>query len=685
MEARTKEFFNRFDPADADNIPEQLRRQNQWVVWREAPALSAKAKPRKVPVNAATLANADHTDPANWCSFRKAVEVFRKHPKLAGIGFSFSPDDPYCGIDLDNCRDKQTGGLEPYAEELVRLAGSYAEISPSETGVKIYLIAKLGDRKNHFEFSGHEIEAYDQGRFFVITGKRLPEAPAALREAQSTLDELHPPGAPRAQQPPEWDVSKRPKDAATATVDALTDEELIRRISASNQGAKFKALMADDKTGYPGYFAASGALCTILAAWTRLNPARIDRIYRTSAMYEQSWWEERCYRGRRSRAEVTVSESCALAAAGKWLYDAETLETTLVTERFSDIVAKPIVWLWPERVPAKKLTIFSGNPDEGKTTALCDTVSRYTTGRDWPDGAKNDLPPGDVLILNAEDDPADTLKPRLMAAGADLSRVHYLRCVRVSKGAKKEERMLALDTDLTHLEQMLKANPSIKLVGIDPITGYLGRADMNKEQELRRVLMPITELAERSGITFVALGHFNKRSDVRAIHRIGGAVAMSGVARSVLLFMRDPKAVEPNKYLMLLGKGNLTRKRTGLKYGFAEKTVALPNGSTTTAPVIEWCGDATDDAETVLEVAANSKGKAAARAGEFLHQHLAGKGEITADWIEAEAAKHHVSRNALFDAKKEHGIRALRKNGKWWWVWDGSQKPDSGSSTGLLE
>ena len=91
-------------------------------------------------------------------------------------------------------------------------------------------------------------------------------------------------------------------------------------------------------------------------------------------------------------------------------------------------------------------------------------------------------------MIIAEDDPEDTTKPRLMAAGADLTRVHLLRCVRITQGANKAERMLALDTDLKLLEAELVANPAIKLVVIDPITTYFGKANVNRDQELRTVL-----------------------------------------------------------------------------------------------------------------------------------------------------------------------------------------------------
>ena len=150
------------------------------------------------------------------------------------------------------------------------------------------------------------------------------------------IDSLLPPSvrssAPAATPKP------RTEDPIAALVDAIPDDELIARIENSRQGEKFKALMAGSKVGYAGYFAASGALCTILASWTRLNPECIDRIYRASEMCapREWWWDDRAYRGGRTRAEVSLEKAISLASGG-WLYDpSEQPELAALVEEFND-------------------------------------------------------------------------------------------------------------------------------------------------------------------------------------------------------------------------------------------------------------------------------------------------------------------------------------------------------------
>jgi len=234
------------------------------------------------------------------------------------------------------------------------------------------------------------------------------------------------------------------------------------------------------------------------------------------------------------------------------------VDRSLETTCLADVVPKVLEWFWKDRIPKNKQTIFSGNPDVGKTLVLLHIIACYTAGREWPDGTKNDNEPGDVLLLAAEDNLEDTLTPRLIAAEADLSRIHFVKLISLSTD-RKQKRLFALDSDIERIENKLKENPQIGLIVIDPVSSYLGKADMNKEQSLRAVLTPVGELAEEKSVTIIGNSHFNKRVDVSALHKVSGAVAMTGVARAVWLFARDDK--DKGLFHMLLGKGNLNDSR----------------------------------------------------------------------------------------------------------------------------
>jgi len=324
---------------------------------------------------------------------------------------------------------------------------------------------------------------------------------------------------------------------------------------------------------------------------------------------------------------------------------------------------KDMSWLWPNRIPAGYLSVFSGNPDTGKTTIALDLVARYTTGRVWPDGQPNTIPPGYALLMIAEDGAEDVIKPRLVAAGADCSRIGIM-AAKIPTGDKKE-RYFTLEQDLERLEVRLRQPPFFGLVVSDPLSSYLGKADMNKEQDVRRVLGPIKEMCERTGVTFFGLGHFNKRSDVSALGAVSGAVANTGLPRAVFLCMKDPRG-ETGDMLMLLGKGNLTRRRTGLRYRFREEKVICDNGKPNFVPTIEWRGEETEDADTVNENARNPEAKASLRAERFLREYLK-EDEQPSTEIFAAAEKKNIKRGTLFTVKKALGIRAIKRTGIWWW------------------
>lgn len=340
----------------------------------------------------------------------------------------------------------------------------------------------------------------------------------------------------------------------------------------------------------------------------------------------------------------------------------ESLETVCAAE----ITPRPLDWFWKDRIPKNKHTVFSGNPDVGKTLVLCDIIAHYTTGREWPDGAVNDLEPGEVLFLSAEDNLEDTLTPRLQAAQTNLSRVHFVKLISLSTD-RKQKRLLALDADIERIENKLAENPKIGLIVIDPITSYLGNADMNKEQSLRSVLTPVSDLAEEKRVTIIGNSHFNKRLDVSALHKVSGAVAMTGVARAVWLFARDE--TDKNLFHMLLGKGNLTRKRTGMKYRIGE--AELLTGVT---PLIEWAGEDDQDADEIISKATTPE-KAIQRAREFIESYVTT--ERASGDVAAVAESRGISRTNLFAAKKEMPwIEAYKgSGGVWFWDLNLSKKP----------
>lgn len=146
-----------------DNIPEEMRHYRHWLMWKLE---KRDGKPTKVPYIAGGVGRASATDSRTWRTFEEAVEAL-KTDRYQGPGFAFSSGDPFAGVDLDKCRNPQTGELEAWAAEIVRELGGYAEASPSGTGVHIITRGKAPNMKRG------RVEAYSSERYFTMTGRAL--------------------------------------------------------------------------------------------------------------------------------------------------------------------------------------------------------------------------------------------------------------------------------------------------------------------------------------------------------------------------------------------------------------------------------------------------------------------------------------------------------------------------------
>ena len=146
-----------------DSLPEELRQRRQWVVWKLE---ERGGKPTKVPYIAGGSGKASSTDSLTWRSFEEAVQALETG-RYNGIGFVFSSGDPFAGVDLDDCRDPETGELEEWAAKIVEAFGSYAEVSQSGTGVHIIVMGKAPNKKRG------KVEAYSSERYFTMTGRVL--------------------------------------------------------------------------------------------------------------------------------------------------------------------------------------------------------------------------------------------------------------------------------------------------------------------------------------------------------------------------------------------------------------------------------------------------------------------------------------------------------------------------------
>lgn len=238
----------------------------------------------------------------------------------------------------------------------------------------------------------------------------------------------------------------------------------------------------------------------------------------------------------------------------------------LAKTRLSDVKVRPVEWLVPGLVPLGKLTMIAGDGGHGKSATTLDLIAALTNGRPAFGLDYVASGPARCLLISCEDDLADTVVPRLMAAGADLAFVEHVEGLQDGEG-KVSSFTLA---HCRELEADIAANPDVRLVVIDPAGAYIGRAvDDHKDSELRAVLSPLAELAARHNVAIIIVKHLNKGTNIKAVARVGGSVGYVNAVRSALLVAPDPED-ESRKFLLPM-KSNLARPR-GLSYRLQDLT-----------------------------------------------------------------------------------------------------------------
>lgn len=312
--------------------------------------------------------------------------------------------------------------------------------------------------------------------------------------------------------------------------------------------------------------------------------------------------------------------------------------------RLADVEPMMVRYLWNLRIPFGALTGCIGDPGVGKSSLAAAIAAAESLGVGLP----GELPrePGRVLILSAEDHLAAVIRPRMDALGADLTRVHVLDgslCLADADGRMELEAALQ------------EYRPS--LVTIDPIQSYLGGGiDMHRANEMRSVLEPLADLAERYDAAIMLVGHLTKATGAKAIHRALGSVDFAAAVRSMLLAGADPD--DNDERALFHEKNNLGPLADPIGYSLADGTC-------------QWTASTTLTSATVL-AAPTAAGCSIADAEEFLRQVLA-SGPRPVRELESEAEAAGLAWTTIRNkAKKRLGVSAERVGGAGkdgWWQW----------------
>jgi hypothetical protein len=212
-------------------------------------------------------------------------------------------------------------------------------------------------------------------------------------------------------------------------------------------------------------------------------------------------------------------------------------KSTLVSRCAAGIGPEKIEWLWSGRLARGKHTCIAGEPGTGKSQVCISIIAAITTGGKWP-CEEGHAPLGNVIILSAEDGAADTIVPRLLA-----------------------------QSDLELLEQKIATIGDVFLINIDPVSSYLGKTDSHKNAEVRGVLEPIGEMADRTRVAILSVTHFSKtgaNNTTKALHRFIGSIAFTGAPRAAFAVIEDGE--HEDRRLFLHAKNNLARAPQGLAF-----------------------------------------------------------------------------------------------------------------------
>ncbi|RDI69553.1 phage NrS-1 polymerase family protein [Halopelagius longus] len=300
---------------DESVLPTALIEYDQWICWREQ---ERDGKPTKVPITPRSGEFASSTDEQTWTSFGDALE-YAETGDADGIGFVFTADDPFVGVDLDDCRDPDTGVIDEAAEDIIDRLDSYTERSPSGTGYHVLVEGELPDGRNR----KGTIEMYDSARFFTVTGDHVVETPMTVARRQDALTAVH---REYVQDEATDGDSSLPSETAgepSADID-LDDQKLLEKATNATNGEKFERLWNGNTGGYDSQSEADMALCCLLAFWTGGDRTRMDRLFRQSGLFRAKW-DEVHYADGSTYGEKTIGRAIATTSG---FYDPDAGDTT---------------------------------------------------------------------------------------------------------------------------------------------------------------------------------------------------------------------------------------------------------------------------------------------------------------------------------------------------------------------
>ena len=622
-------------------IPEALKCERIWLLWKAEPSQDAK-KPLKVPYYAngsrRSGVQGSDADRVQLATYREALATFAGGG-YAGLGIAHVPGCGFVSLDFDNCVDERGNILEDVRAFVYR-CGTYAEMSPSGRGVRVIARGKLPSVKKLDTATGRHVEVFGDSGFVTVTGRVLIDADVC-ELTQPCLSGIRDFLADACK---DGEHSRGDQLNATRAADHVYQQ--LRRLgvikSERNDGRVFIRCPFEHKSGVYG-----DTDTAYFLPHTQGYSAGHFKCQHASCGQR----EDRDFRIAFGIADVDISGLLGSVARG--------MRTRAVVRRLSDVRAFPIRWLWPGRIARGKVSMIAGHPGLGKSQITAALAAVVTTGGRWPvDGASCER--GRVILLNAEDDAADTIRPRLEAAGAALDYCEVLDAVSTGVGPDGREatRGFSLKVDVGVLDELLTARKDVALVVIDPITAYLAGVDSHVNADVRAVLAPLGELAVRHGVAIICVSHLNKggAATSEALLRVSGSLAFVAAARAAFIVAKDPE--DSARRLFVPAKNNIGKDASGL--AFSIESCALPGGIETSR--ILWESEPVSiTADDVMTPPRDEGDRTMTDEAVDLLRDVLSAGRVLARDIKRRAGEAGITDKALRTARERLGVVASRE------------------------
>jgi len=546
-------------PVNVEAIPEELRARPQWVCWKLE---LREGKLTKVPYNPRTGGKARSDLAKTWGTLKQALARAERDATFHGIGYVFARDDPYVGVDLDNCIDDDRT-LKPWALPLFADLDGYTEVTPSGKGLHIIVQGSLPAESRHKvpQGDGH-VEVYDWGRFFTMTGRvwgvPVVEVPGRVEQVAELARTILGPKEPERE-------PVRPAQPVN-----LDDRALLELMEGSRNGFQIHALMSGDTSGHGGDDSSADlALCNHLAWWTDRDPERMDRLFRQSGLYREKW-ERSDYR------DMTIKKAIAGTADGfrpgvreeppplptdadappAREFAADVHEATrrenearrkLETLKNGAHAPPPpegvftAEWLMGVELPeprwavpgilAEGANMLAGRPKLGKSFLAFNLAIAVASGGKALGSIQ--VEKGEVLYLALEDTKR-RLKRRMkmMLRGEPVPQGLYLVTSWPHMGADGGEQAL---------EAWIRDHPDLRLVIIDTL-GYLRGTRDPKAQlydEDVETIRKLKSIADRHSICILIIHHVRKSTSDDPLEMVSGTHGLTGTLDTVTVLARD--------------------------------------------------------------------------------------------------------------------------------------------------